>query len=76
MLLKHVLENGVDNWKLIAKNLGLRNGQDAINEFLKIKSTSAVLGKDAIETLKIESYMYLVDHARSLAKDSRDKSDI
>jgi hypothetical protein len=58
------LESGIDNWKSIAKSVGLRNGQEAINEFLKARSTPVLLGKEATESLRLDSYKYLADHAR------------
>jgi hypothetical protein len=34
--MQYVLEHGIDDWNQIAKTLNLRNGQEAVHEFLKI----------------------------------------
>ena len=51
---------------MIAKTLGLRNGQDAIVEFLKI--SNKVIGEEATDNLNLESFKYLIDHAKTLSE--------
>lgn len=62
-----MLENGIDEWKKTAKALGLRNAQDAVVEFLKIGEK--VLSKEVAENLKLDSFKYLIDHAKSLSNE-------
>ena len=35
-------------------------------EFLKIKFASNIFGQESLDNLRLESYKYLVDHAKSL----------
>ena len=68
-LLQHVLEKGIDDWKEIAERLGLSDGQEAVTEFLRARNTPALLGKEATENLKVQSFKYLMDHARSISQE-------
>ena len=62
-----MLEIGIDEWKMTAKAVGLRNAQDAVVEFLKIGEK--VLSKEVAENLKLDSFKYLIDHAKSLSNE-------
>jgi hypothetical protein len=67
-LMQHALENGINDWDVAAMKVGLRSGHEAISEFFKIKPAQAALGRDTVDSLRLESFRYLFEHAKKQAE--------
>ena len=64
-LLKLVLQNGVDAWKIISDELNLKSAKEAVFEFLRIED------KTVLDVNK-----YLLDHAKDLNDEDGDEINV